>query len=55
MNHNELTIWNNGFYYVIYVLKFVLAFCFYIGLLNSSYELGKSKYYKTDVMLGYRM
>jgi hypothetical protein len=54
MLNNELTIWNNGFYYTIYVLKFILAFCFYIAVLNSSYELGQSKYYKTDVMMGYR-
>jgi hypothetical protein len=55
MSKNELSIWNNGFYYTIYVVKFILAFCFYIAVLNSSYELGQSKYYKTDVMMGYRI
>ena len=50
---NEITVWSNVVYIVLYILKFAFAFTFYITIVNSCFELGKSKYYKSDPMLGY--
>ena len=40
-----------NWYLVFYVLKYISAFLFYVGLLRMSFELGKSKYYKVDLSL----
>lgn len=48
MNMNEINIWNVPFYLALYIIKYILAFCFYLVIINSSFELGKSKYYKID-------
>ncbi len=53
MTMNELTVWDLPFYVVIYILKFVFALCFYIASINSSFELGKSKYYKVDPLFAF--
>ena len=40
-----------SYYTAFYVLKYISAFLFYMGLLSTSFELGKSKYYKIDLSL----
>ena len=52
---NEISVWNVPYYIALYVLKFIFAFSFYIVTINTSYELGKSKYYKVDPMFGFRI
>ena len=39
-----INIWNS-YYIILYLLKYVTAFGFYIGILRTSFELGKTKYY----------
>ncbi len=55
MDSNEITVWNLPQYLAIYVIKFSMAFCFYLVTINTSYELGKSKYYRVDPMFAFSM
>lgn len=48
IHRNVISIWSNILYLVIYILKYVIGVFYYIFVLNASYELGKSKYYKPD-------
>jgi hypothetical protein len=48
ISRNVISIWDNGFYMTVYVLKYVTGFAYYIFVLDAAYELGKSKYYKPD-------
>ena len=47
-NSNEeralIKIWHSA-YLILYIIKFIVAFGFYIGILRTSFELGKSNYY----------
>lgn len=45
---NVVTIWADGGYMVIYVLKYITGFAYYIFVLDAAYELGKAKYYRPD-------
>ena len=39
-----IAIWRE-YYIIFYILKYISAFGFYIGILRTSFELGKTKYY----------
>jgi hypothetical protein len=52
---NELTVWSDGLYIALYLCKYILGFFFYIITINTSYELGKSKYYKIDPTFGFKL
>ena len=40
-------IWTT-YYLVFYILKYFTAFLFYIGILRTSFELGKTEYYRSQ-------
>ena len=40
-----IKIWNSG-YIVFYIIKYITAFGFYIGMLRTTFELGKAEYYR---------
>ena len=42
-----VTIWN-GYYILFYIIKYITAFGFYIGILRTAFELGKTEYYRND-------
>ena len=42
-------IWKKWYFLLIYILKFSLAFLSYMFTINTSFELGKPKYYKTEL------
>ena len=42
-------IWDKWFFILIYVLKFLFAFLSYMFTINTSFELGKPKYYKVEL------
>jgi hypothetical protein len=48
MMNNELTCFTSGSYMTLYVLKYLIGFTYYIVMINSCYELGKAKYYKSE-------
>lgn len=54
LQNNDVSIWAAPYYIAMYVLKFIFAFLFYTVIINTSFELGKSKYYKADPMFGFR-
>ena len=41
-------IWTDYGYIIFYILKYFTAFLFYIGILRTSFELGKTEYYKSQ-------
>ena len=43
-------IWDKWFFILIYVLKFLFAFLSYMFTINTSFELGKPKYYKVELV-----
>lgn len=47
--YNELTAFKDGDYLGIYIVKYIIGFTYYIVMINTCYELGKSKYYKSDL------
>ena len=49
----NMEIWKTVYYIIFYVLKYICAFLFYIFSLNTSYELGKGKYYKIEMNYNY--
>lgn len=55
LDNNEITIWRKPIYIVANVFKYIFAFLFYLVSIESSYELGKSKYYRTDPTFGFKM
>ena len=42
-----ISIWKT-YYIVFYIIKYITAFGFYIGILRTSFELGKSEYYRNE-------
>ena len=44
-----IKIWNSG-YLVLYIIKYITAFGFYIGMLRTTFELGKAEYYRTPTI-----
>lgn len=40
-----IDIWKKPIYIIFYIIKYVMAFGFYIGILRTSFELGKTEYY----------
>ncbi len=40
-------IWTT-YYIVFYILKYFTSFLFYIGILRTSFELGKTEYYRSQ-------
>ena len=40
-----LSIWSH-FYILFYIIKYITAFGFYVGILRTSFELGKTEYYR---------
>jgi len=42
-----INIWTSD-YLVIYIIKYFIALCFYIGILRTAFELGKIEYYRID-------
>ena len=42
-----VNIWKS-YYLVFYILKYFTAFLFYIGILRTSFELGKTEYYRSQ-------
>ena len=42
-------IWSS-YYLVFYILKYFTSFLFYIGILRTSFELGKTEYYKSQAI-----
>lgn len=51
LNYSDINIWSDGFYFAMYILKYLIGFIYYIYLLDATLELGKSKYYKPDTSL----
>ena len=43
----SITIWKT-YYIFFYVVKYITAFGFYIGILRTSFELGKTEYYRNE-------
>ena len=46
-----IKIWTT-YYLAFYVLKYFTAFLFYIGILRTSFELGKTEYYRSQSING---
>ena len=42
-------IWTSP-YLVLYILKYLASFLFYVGILRTSFELGKTEYYKSQAL-----
>jgi hypothetical protein len=42
-----IEVWK-GYYLLFYILKYLTAFGYYIGILRTSFELGKTEYYKNE-------
>ena len=42
-------IWTT-YYIVFYILKYFTSFLFYIGILRTSFELGKTEYYRSQAI-----
>ena len=42
-------IWTS-YYLVFYILKYFTSFLFYIGILRTSFELGKTEYYRSQAI-----
>ncbi len=42
-------IWTSS-YLVLYILKYFTSFLFYVGILRTSFELGKTEYYKSQAL-----
>ena len=51
-NVPTVDIWRDYAYIVFYILKYFTAFLFYLGLLRTSFELGKTEYYKSQPVQG---
>ena len=44
-----IKIWTT-YYLVFYILKYFTSFLFYIGILRTSFELGKTEYYRSQAV-----
>jgi hypothetical protein len=42
-------IWKQWHFLLFYILKFIFAFLSYMFTINTSFELGKPKYYKVEL------
>ena len=51
--NTNIEIWKEIYYLIFYILKYICAFLFYIFSMNTSFELGKAKYYQIDMSLAY--
>ena len=43
-----IDIWSKAYYIIFYIIKYIMAFGFYIGILRTSFELGKTEYYRNE-------
>ena len=43
----SVNIWTT-YYLIFYILKYFTSFLFYIGILRTSFELGKTEYYRSQ-------
>ena len=46
----SVEIWAEYAYIIFYILKYLTAFLFYLGILRTSFELGKTEYYKSQAI-----
>ena len=46
----SVSIWTS-YYLIFYIIKYLTAFGFYIGILRTAFELGKTEYYRNEQII----